>query len=159
MQMKIFVACQFSDKWSLLGRDQCMLTGKRQFKRTGLKETKNKVGTENAREKKQQRLFTRLVHSLILFRCGHNVFSFNLLISWILLSGWIAPSAELELWISAPHLSATRSLLLGAQCGRACYSSLQRTPWHAAVHSSSLLFIYIFFFSTGYSHKPHGRIL
>lgn len=31
-----------------------MLTGKRQFKRTGLKETKNKVGTENAREKKQQ---------------------------------------------------------------------------------------------------------
>lgn len=91
MQMKIFTDCQFSDKLSLLERKLCLLTGRRKFKRTGMKETvKTKWKLRMQERKNSKRLFTKLVHSLIFFICGQDMLSFNLLLSWTLLSGWVS---------------------------------------------------------------------
>lgn len=93
MQIKIFIVCQFSDKLSLLERKLCFLTGRRKFKRTGTKETvKTKWELRMQERKNSKRLFTKLVHSLTSFSCGHDMLSFNLLLSWILLSGWVSSS-------------------------------------------------------------------
>lgn len=91
--MKIFIVCQFSDKLSLLERKLCILTGRRKFKRTGMKETvKTKWELRMQERQNSKRLFTKLVHSLTFFSCGQDMLSFNLLLSWILLSGWVSSS-------------------------------------------------------------------
>lgn len=93
MQTKIFIVCQFSDKLSLLERKLCLLTGRRKFKRTEMKETvKTKWELRMQERKNSRRLSTKLVHSLTFFSCGQDMLSFNLLPSWVLLSGWVSSS-------------------------------------------------------------------
>lgn len=68
MRRKIFIACQFSDRWSLLERKLCMLTGRRQFKRTGMKETvKTKWELRMQERKKQQKDRSQSWYVLLLF--------------------------------------------------------------------------------------------
>lgn len=64
-----------------------MLTGRRQFKRIGMKETVKTKWELRMQERKKTRkqLFMKLVHSLTLFSCEQDML--NLLLSWILLSG------------------------------------------------------------------------